>query len=344
MYPGMSMGEMELVIGIIATFPLAFIYRYFIIPYTTPKSKDLILSTVGLALYYFCFGAHCLHALAMILISYIFIAIAGIRPVTCFIVFLGAMGHLMYGYLTVSGVTYTVSWTLIHCQALLKVVGYFVDALDEGVCSPGDFSSYIAYVLFPFTSFVGPQFQYSQYVVFREMKMIPDSLLYAFKRLAIGVMYILIYYGLNSFIEKDYIISEAFLAQSLPLKLLIITFWTKWLISKYLAIWCVAESAALIAGMGYQVETSSWDGISNVDVVKFERSLTIQEELSSFNMQTHLWVKRNVYKRCKFLGSPAVSKVASLTFLYLWHGVYIGFLNLFLVEALGIASEAALNR
>ena len=46
-------------------------------------------------------------------------------------------------------------------------------------------------------------------------------------------------------------------------------------------------------------------------------------------------MKTNIYKRCKPFNSRLVSLTASLLFLYLWHGIYPGFFNLFLVEILG---------
>ena len=340
----MSMGEGYLVAGMLLTFPLAILYRYLIIPYTSPKHKDIFLSLTGLALYFFCFGADAWHVVAMVTGSYLFMLVCGIKGVTCVIVFLTTMVHLLYGYITVSGITYTVTWTLIHCQALLKVAGYFIDLLDEEKKTPESFLAYTAYVSFPFTNLVGPQFQYYRYRKFRETTEIPDSWSYSLRQAGLGVVYIALFYGIKQFTATDFIISDEFLSWSLPSKLLFITFWTKWLITKYCAIWCISESAACIAGLGKQ-ESGGWDGIVNVDVVKFETSLTIQDELTSFNMQTHQWVKRNVYKRCRrVLNNAIVARVMSLTFLYLWHGVYIGFLNLFVVEALGISTEEALNR
>ncbi|XP_063677847.1 lysophospholipid acyltransferase 5-like [Bolinopsis microptera] len=339
----MAMGESYLVAGILLTFPLALFYRYLLTPYTSPKHKDIFLTVTGLALYFFCFGADAGHVVMMTMCSYLFMMVCGVGATSCIVVLLSSMTHLLYGYITVSGVSYTVTWTLIHCQALLKVVGYFLDLLDEQKDAPESFVAYTAYVFFPFTSLVGPQFQYYRYKKFRETTQIPNSWGYSLKQAGIGVIYIGVFYGIKQFTSSNFIISEEFLSWSLPTKLLFITFWTKWLITKYCAIWCVSESAACLAGMGEQ-EGGGWDGVVNVEVVKFETSLTIQEELSSFNIQTHQWVKRNVYKRCKVFNSPLLSRVISLTFLYLWHGVYVGFLNLFVVEALGISTEEALNR
>lgn len=338
----MSMGEGYLVAGMLLTFPLALLYRS-LIPLTKPKHKDIFLTATGLALYFFCFGQGAFHVVVMMTWSYSVVSRLGISEKSCGLVFLGTMSHLLYGYITVSGVTYTVTWTLIHCQALLKVVGYFLDLMDQGAKAPESFLSYSAYVCFPFTSLVGPQFQYSRYRKFRENTGLPDSWGYAFKQVVWGIVYIVVFYGIKQFTSTEFIISEEFLSWSIPAKLIFITFWTKWFITKYCAIWCISEAAAVLTGMGDEGE-GKWDGILNVDVAKFESSLTIQDELTSFNIQTHQWVKRNVYKRCKGLNSPLFSRIMSLTFLYLWHGIYIGFLNLFVVEALGISSEEALNR
>ena len=375
------MGEGYLVGAIILAFPLALLYRS-LIPHTSPHSKDVILTLTGILLYILCFGTESLHLAAIVMGSYLFMCIFGISVYTCVCVFLTSLIHLLYGYISVSDVNYTITWTLIHCSAILKVIGYFIDMYDAKQQRPQSLICYTAYVLFPFTSLVGPQFQYSRYVKFREMTEIPASLPYSFRRVLVGVVYIAIFYTGKQFTSADFLISSTFQRYSLPSKLFYVTFWSKWLVTKYCGVWCLAEAAAAITGIGKREHATvmkhdaadlvkencldssgipakvnsdctemttenclvSWDGISNVHVRKFELSLTIQDELSSFNVQVHHWVKRNVYKRCKVFNNPFLSRILSLFFLYLWHGIYIGFLNLFIVEALGISSEQAISR
>ena len=368
----MSMDEGNLVVAIVMLFPLALLYRR-VIPLTSPLTKDILLSITGLLLYIFCFGADSLHVVGIVLGSYVFVWIFGVSLITCLVVFFVSLSHLLYGYLTVSGVNYSITWTLIHCSAILKVIGYFIDLYDSKKCSPESFISYLAFVVFPFTSLVGPQFQYDRYKKFREATEIPSSLSYSVERTVLGVIYVTIFYSINKFTSTDFLISPTFQSYSLPVKLVFITFWSKWLVTKYCGVWCFAEAAAAITGIGKEetprlVENNnscdisedssgisskkenllpalvSWDGISNIHAKKFELSLKIQDELTSFNVQVHHWVKRYVYKRCKVLNNMLISRVLSLLFLYLWHGVYLGFLNLFLVEALGISCEEALNR
>ena len=122
------MGESCLVAGLLLCFPLAYTFRL-LIPHTSPRSKDILLSLSGLGLYILCFGWSAGHVLALTAASYALCTLCGVSAATCGVVFLGSMCHLVYGYVTVAGISYTVTWTLIHCQALLKVVGYFLTEL-----------------------------------------------------------------------------------------------------------------------------------------------------------------------------------------------------------------------
>eukprot|EP00116_Pleurobrachia_bachei_P004676 sb/3464938/ len=346
----MTMKEGYLVAGIILSFPLAFLYRV-LIPRTSPAIKDLLLTLSGLALTLLCFGLTGLaHLSAMVLGSYLLTRVCGVNPTTCLVIFFSSMCHLLYGYITLSGVTYTITWTLVYCQALLKVNSYFMDILDnKGGEESAGFISYLGFVLYPTSLLVGPHFNFNRYVQIRTCSTIPDTLPAAGKKFILGICYIGGFYCIKVlFIPDDVLLSDEFVSYYLPLKLLYLTFWSKWLISKYLGVWAIAEACSLITGLGVERDGEGrvvgYNGVSSVHVWKFETSLTIQDELTSWNVQVHRWVKQYVYKRCKCLGNPAISRVVALGFLYFWHGIYFGFANLFLVEGLGVSSEEAISR
>lgn len=342
----MAMGEAYIVGGMLAMFPLAFLYRRFVYS-LAPSHKDLFFTLTGLLTVLLCFGSSSLHLLISLMMCYAVMLLLGVSKVSCAVIFLSTMSHLLWGYVSVSGKVYTVTWTLIYCQATLKLAGIVFELWDhrdkehrDGVPS---FLTFTGYILFPFTVIAGPYFTFSRYKRFRAQTILPDTLVTSRTKLLQGVLYIALYYGGDQFISTEYLLSADYNSYNIVLKMLYMTLWSKWLITKYCAIWLMSESAAVLTGIGEGADAWS-EGISNMNITKFEQSITIQDELESFNMQTHIWVKTNIYKRCKPFNSRLVSLTASLLFLYLWHGIYPGFFNLFLVEILGISSEEAVRR
>ena len=341
----MSMNESYLTLGIILTFPISFIYRSKLLKIYSarPIVKDVYFFTTGIGIFFLCFGISCLHALTCAVGSYLYARVMGVSSTSCIAIFSASMIHLLYGYITQSGISYTVTWTLIHCQMVMKVCGYYFDLYDAQVKYPKGFFPYLAYTCFPSTSLVGPIFSYDLYTKLTRSAREPSSDYFAKKRFGMGMIYIAIFYFFKLFWSTETLLSESFQQRDFITKFLFWTIWSKWLITKYCGVWLIAEAAASLTGLGEETE-GSFQPVINLNVHKFETSLTIQDELSSFNVQVHQWVRKHVYKRCRVFNSQLLSRAISLLFLYLWHGIYFGFFNLFLIEGLGSMTETILAR
>lgn len=66
--------------------------------------------------------------------------------------------------------------------------------------------------------------------------------------------------------------------------------------------------------------------------------------ISSFNINTNNWCMQYVYKRCRFLNNKALSQVATMLFLAVWHGFHSGYYLIFLYEFLVINFEKQVGK
>lgn len=77
---------------------------------------------------------------------------------------------------------------------------------------------------------------------------------------------------------------------------------------------------------------AKWDGVSNVDLAKFENSTEFNHYIQSFNTNTNNWVAQYIYKRMKFMNNRYVSQLSVLLFLAVWHGFHTGYYVSFFFE------------
>ncbi|GAA5895204.1 lysophospholipid acyltransferase [Sporobolomyces salmoneus] len=92
--------------------------------------------------------------------------------------------------------------------------------------------------------------------------------------------------------------------------------------TKYYAVWCMAETAFIIAGLGYNPQTNHYDASRNVRISSIELAPNFKIFLDSWNMNTNVWLRECIYKRVAKTGKKPGFKSTQITFITsaLWHG------------------------
>ncbi|KAG0350618.1 MBOAT, membrane-bound O-acyltransferase family-domain-containing protein [Gamsiella multidivaricata] len=230
----------------------------------------------------------------------------------------------------------------------------------------------IGYAFFPFAFLVGPQFSFSLYKKFISMDLfnvpvpatagkdeareaaaatangIPQgSLRYATRCFFLGVFYLGLGQVLGGYFPSAALLGKAFLERPF-LERVFIFWWTgKTVLNKYLGIWTIGEGPCVLSGItfnGYDAQgRPEWDGLRNVNPVKYEFATSLTQIVSSFNMNTNYWAKLYVFKRLRFLGNKNLSALGVLLFLAVWHGTHIGYFFCFGLEFMDMETERRLS-
>ena len=93
--------------------------------------------------------------------------------------------------------------------------------------------------------------------------------------------------------------------------------------------WKLSETACIYTGFGFNGYNengyATWDRVDNCDMVRIELAGNIRELVSVWNMQTAVWLKRDVYGRLTDLGFDKQTATTITFFISaFWHGVHIG--------------------
>ncbi|KAG0257909.1 hypothetical protein BG011_003679 [Mortierella polycephala] len=230
----------------------------------------------------------------------------------------------------------------------------------------------IAYAFFPFAFLVGPQFSFSLYRKFITMELfnvpmpasagreeakaaaaatandIPQgSLRYAARCFALGLFYLGLGQVLGGYFPTIALLGKAYLERPF-LERVFIFWWTgKTVLNKYLGIWTIGEGPCVLSGItfnGYDAQgRPEWNGLRNVNPLKYEFATSLTQIVSSFNMNTNYWAKLYVFKRLIFLGNKNLSALGVLLFLAVWHGTHIGYFFCFGLEFMDMETERRMS-
>jgi len=196
--------------------------------------------------------------------------------------------------------------------------------------------------------FIGPQIQmkkFQQCINQEYQDALPGSPFdYGFKRLGLGFCYLVFHLVGAMFLYSDWTASDDFINSCFLTKILLMPFWCKITLSKYLSMWLMAEGVCVISGLSFngvndKTGKIDWKGCANVKIGRLETSTKFGHVIESFNINTNNWVATYIYKRLKFLGSRTISQVVTLLFLAVWHGFHSGYYLVFFNEFLSIKVE-----
>lgn len=112
---------------------------------------------------------------------------------------------------------------------------------------------------------------------------------------------------------------------------------------KYYHAWIFADAICNNSGLGFngfeENGQPKWDLVSNIDVYRFEMSLSLKESIEHWNKGTNKWLRSVVYERTKrqqLIFTYALSAV--------WHGFYPGYYLTFANGAFFTVASRAVRR
>ncbi|KAJ3371305.1 Lysophospholipid acyltransferase 1 [Kappamyces sp. JEL0680] len=192
---------------------------------------------------------------------------------------------------------------------------------------------------------VGPALEFSHYRAFTQSQMPytrnhKEVWIPALKCLLAGVAMMVLYESFNKTWHFSHCASHRFLYE--------MTFWQRIgyiMISgivvraKFHGAWKIAESSALISGMGYGIGDngkSRVDLAENINIIGVELGSSPKTIMDAWNKKTANWLRRYVYVRVRVrsLRLPVTFLVSAV-----WHGFYPGYYTTFLSSVL--MTEAA---
>lgn len=148
-------------------------------------------------------------------------------------------------------------------------------------------------------------------MIFKEGVNLPDSVRAGLLRGLLGVIYLIIYMVVSSYVPDDYILSQEFMETSFLKRFVLVGLWGRVTLYKYICCWLLAEGACILngkfflslldlfieiipTGLTYNGKDSAgvdkWDGCSNVKISVFETATRMNHYIESFNINTNHWV------------------------------------------------------
>jgi len=355
---GAPEAALKLVLGQLAGFPLILFYRRHLAQKES-NFQHLYFFLSGLLLAHWVIGQAVTHSLYTILFTYLLLFIAGGTATSVVLSLVFNLGYLMAGYWYMSGDEYDVSWTMPQCVLCLRLVGLTWDVYDgerqrttpealtpdqqkAALPQSPNILEMLSHSFFIGGYFVGPQFNLAKY-----RKMVspsyqaslpqPGPVSFGLTRLMLSVGYMTFHMVGSAFLPEMWPITEDFLESSLLRRLLLLPFWCKFILAKYLSMWLMAEGICAISGLSYMENEGEpdWKGSANVKLRRLESATRFGHYIEAFNINTNQWVMNYVYKRLRFLNNKNISQGVALLFLAVWHGwhsgYYITFFNEFIV-------------
>ncbi|ENN75052.1 hypothetical protein HUJ04_001252 [Dendroctonus ponderosae] len=365
---GVSEPALKLLLGVLAGYPFALIYRKYLFNQSENR-QCLYFISCGLLIGLWNYGFGMFHCLLSILLTYLAVhflkGLAMVAVVSAF-----NFTYLLAGYCYYSTDSYDITWTMPYCILVLRLMGVTFDvydgtrpkeelssdALKTALPQPPTLLQMFGHSLFPSACLVGPQFSMRRFLDFIGAKfhskspegelLPPESVNWALVRFSMGVFYLAFFQLLSLFVYDDYIISDDFASMNLIKRMIWLGVWGRFILYKYISCWLFAEGACILFGISHNGEengVTQWNGVQNIKLSVFENSTEFNHYIMSFNVNTNQWVAQHVYKRLKFLGNKHYSQGGVLLFLAVWHGVHSGYYVTFWHEFMVMLMERDLQ-
>ncbi|XP_046381384.2 lysophospholipid acyltransferase 5-like [Haliotis rufescens] len=354
---GASDNAIRLLLSLFAGYPLAFLYRHWIILQPAPV-KHIFFTVCGLVLCYFNFGDAVSHSLVNILVDYVILCLIPGTALSVALAFVFNTFYLMAGYYKVETDDYQIMWTMPHCVLTLRLTSVIFDVYDghrkqrKAELTPDQSQTALEKTpsllemfghCYYFGGFlIGPQFSMRRYLNFidgafqKTKEEPPDSVYPGVQRLLLGLVYIVIFQTGNLLVPDDYLLSLDFENVNFLARCAYVLIWGKLVIMKYVGSWLLAEGSIIISGLSYNGKDENgkaqWDGCTNVNLTKLESAVTFHQMIQSFNINTNMWMSKYIFKRLRFLGNKFVSQGVTLLYLAVWHGLHTGYYMCFMLE------------
>ncbi|KXJ08320.1 Lysophospholipid acyltransferase 5 [Exaiptasia diaphana] len=109
-----------------------------------------------------------------------------------------------------------------------------------------------------------------------------EGIWYGLQRLALGVVYLILFSLLYPKMHAKYFVSEWY--ENIPLlhQWWCIIWFQEFLWMKYLGLFLISEGNCIVSGLGYNGKTedgkAKWDGVTNMKILSYETSYTVQPQ------------------------------------------------------------------
>lgn len=366
---GTSEPALTLLISVVLGYPLALFHRQYLFG-KSANLQHIYFILTGFAIGYANYGLETFHSVFTVVVTYLTMVLFKGSNIMVGFSFVFNMLYLLVGYFYCSTNDYDINWTLPQCVLVLRLIGisfdYYDGAQDPLTLGKDQKASalsirptvleFFAHMFFPASFLVGPQFPMTRYQKFVAGEFSdpgstgepPKSCIpYAIKRGLMGVLYLGIFQVVGIYINDDLMISPQFYDTPLWRRLLVLGFWGRISLYKYISCWLLTEGVCILFGLthnGVNKENEvQWDGLANVLIGRLETATEFNHYIQSFNTNTNHWVAQYIYKRLKFLGNRYISQGAALLFLAIWHGFHSGYFVCFLFEFLVMYMEKDLQ-
>ncbi|KAL8279887.1 hypothetical protein RQP46_007737 [Phenoliferia psychrophenolica] len=145
----------------------------------------------------------------------------------------------------------------------------------------------------------------------------------AAKRCLTGIVYLAIYSMYSTKLSYFKLLDPAFKDNSFAYRFAFMNVAGFIVRTKYYAVWCIAESACILSGLGYNPATKKYDASRNVRIRSIELAPNFKILFDSWNMNTNVWLRECIYKRVTKPGKKPGFKSTQITFITsaLWHGI-----------------------
>ncbi|KAI0254231.1 MBOAT-domain-containing protein [Lactifluus subvellereus] len=364
---GASLDQVKLITCLLSSYPLGSLFIR--IPSSQPTFKHLF--SIAVASFYFLpvlnHGLAFLSLLGDVLVTYV-VARTVQGPRMPWIVFCMMMGHLFVNHIerAVNGDPFDGSYHITGPQMVLVMkLTTFAWQVWDGRRAVGDLDKWqtkMRVTKFPslleFLGFslyfpgvlVGPYLEYATYSSLTDgtpfdvtggsepRRQIPNGRKRtAYRKLLFALGYLGVYMGVAPQISFHTAVTDWFLEQGLPYRILIVQIAGFVERSKYYGVWTLTEGASILTGLGFTGYSPSgapiWNGAANVDAWKIEAPENFKGLVDSWNIKTNVWLRECVYKRVTPKGEKAGFKSSMLTYLTsaVWHGVSPGYYLTFLL-------------
>lgn len=227
--------------------------------------------------------------------------------------------------------------------------------LSRRITKLPSFVEFLGYILYSGGFFVGPAFEYTDYIrfirsdAFRDSKTgainIPSTLLPSLKCFFTGLVCAIVPILVYPKVALPTLLTPSFTHQPFLARMFWIYVAGTAERFKYYFAWLLAEGACVLSGLGYIGKDEHghhrWGAISNVNILNVELAENFRMIMENWNIGTNLWLRNYVYLRIAPVGSKSTfgATIATFATSAFWHGFYPGYYMTFLFG--GIVNEQA---
>ncbi|KAI0230517.1 Lysophospholipid acyltransferase [Massospora cicadina] len=221
--------------------------------------------------------------------------------------------------------------------------------LSHRIAKLPSFVEFLGYILYSGGFFVGPAFEYTDYIRFVHndtgVISIPSTVVPAIKCLVAGLLCAVVPIFVHPKVALPTLLTPDFVRQPFVARLFWIYVASTAERFKYYFAWLLSEGACVLSGFGYMGKDEDghprWGAITNVHVLNVELAENFRMVMENWNIGTNLWLRNYVYLRLAPAGTKSTfgAQIATFATSAFWHGFYPGYYLTFLFG--GIVNEQA---